>query len=108
MLTEETSRRFDVVDWVMCVCLALVIGFTVLHLSGCAVVRKVADYHKSACELLGEENKSQIEAEAQRAGISLIDAYKGFQKSCEARSLVGAKGAVGIAVGAPPDECEAE
>lgn len=96
-------------DWLIAGSLAVLLVCAISLLGGCAAVQKgaetVADYHKGACEMLGEENKAQIEAEAQRAGISLIDAYKGFQKSCEVRSLVGAKGAVGIAVGSPPDEC---
>jgi len=74
---------------------------------GCAALQKVSDAHKTACELLGENNQAEIQAEAKRLGIDPLQVWKLWQKSCEARHLLAADQSVGT-VRAGAGECDEE
>jgi hypothetical protein len=72
-----------------------------LALSGCgAALQTLDDVHRTACDVLGDEQRAAIEAEALRSGISPAEALAIFQATCLLRMQGQSADVAGASIGA--------
>jgi hypothetical protein len=69
--------------------------------SGCgAALQTLDDVHRTACDVLGDEQRAAIEAEAVRSGISPAEALAIFRATCLLRMQRQSADVAGAAIGA--------
>jgi len=68
-----------------------------LGLSACTVeqLRTANDARNALCDLVGEEQRAQIETEGAKVGLSPADALQVFRDTCQVRVKLGTQGAIG-------------
>jgi hypothetical protein len=69
--------------------------------SGCgAALQTLDDVHRTACDVLGDEQRAAIEAEAVRSGVSPAEALAIFRATCLLRMQSQSADVAGAAIGA--------
>jgi len=81
----KKNKSVDAVSLMLCAFL----------LSGCAQLRDANDARKAVCDITGEEQKAQLQGQADRQGVPLDVIWKAWKTSC----LFGVKQATDQAMG---------
>lgn len=81
----------------------------VFLLSGCAQLQDANDARKQLCDLTGEEQKAQLQGQADRQGVPLDVIWKAWKTSCLFGVKQATDQAMGVTLGtADEGECPSE